>query len=272
MSAAGSAGPVVGEARPVVNAVGSAGPGVDEARPVVSAGSAGPAVAAGGPAVNAADAAGSGVDAAGRAVDVAGRGLRRRGLGGLLVPPGLEGLGVEFRFCDADGVARGGSGGSGVLLWDYFSPAVRGVWGEAGSVEWIHVTAAGVDTLLFDELRDSDVVVTNAHGVFDRPIAEYVLGAVIAHAKESRVSLELQRRHEWRHRETRSVLGAERAGCRYGRDRAGDGSAAPGGSVWRFVGPGGSRGRTIRTSVRSLLVAIFRLRWGGPITWYSRCR
>ncbi len=70
------------------------------------------------------------------------------------------------------------------------------------------MTAAGVDTLLFDELRDSDVVVTNAHGVFDRPIAEYVLGAVIAHAKDSRNSLDLQRRHEWRHRETRSVLGA----------------------------------------------------------------
>jgi phosphoglycerate dehydrogenase-like enzyme len=63
--------------------------------------------------------------------------------------------------------------------------------------------------LLFDALRDSDVVVTNAHGVFDRPIAEYVLGAVIAHAKDSRTSFDLQRRREWRHRETRSVLGAQ---------------------------------------------------------------
>ena len=51
-------------------------------------------------------------------------------------------------------------------------------------------------------------MVTNAHGVFDRPIAEYVLGAVIAHAKDSRHSLDLQRRHEWQHRETRSILGA----------------------------------------------------------------
>jgi phosphoglycerate dehydrogenase-like enzyme len=95
-----------------------------------------------------------------------------------------------------------------LMLWDFFSTAVRDVWADAGTVEWIHVTAAGVDTLLFDKLRDSDVVVTNAHGVFDRPIAEYVLGAVIAHAKDSRHSLDLQRRREWRHRETRSVLGA----------------------------------------------------------------
>ena len=79
---------------------------------------------------------------------------------------------------------------------------------EADSLEWIHITAAGVDTLLFDELRDSDVVVTNARGVFDRPIAEYVLGAVIAHAKDSRSSFDLQRRHQWQHRETRSITGA----------------------------------------------------------------
>lgn len=123
-------------------------------------------------------------------------------------PPGLEGLEVEFRYCAADGLDEAVRGARALLLWDFFSTAVRDVWEHAGTVEWIHVTAAGVDTLLFDGLRDSDVVVTNAHGVFDRPIAEYVLGAVIAHAKDSRNSLESQRRHEWQHRETRSIQGA----------------------------------------------------------------
>jgi phosphoglycerate dehydrogenase-like enzyme len=123
-------------------------------------------------------------------------------------PPGLDGLDVELRYCAADGLAEAVRGARALLLWDFFSTAVRDVWEHAGTIEWIHVTAAGVDTLLFDGLRDSDVVVTNAHGVFDRPIAEYVLGAVIAHAKDSRNSHELQRRHEWKHRETRSIQGA----------------------------------------------------------------
>jgi len=35
-----------------------------------------------------------------------------------------------------------------------------------------------------------------------------VLGAVIAYAKDSRRSLDLQRRHVWQHRETRQVTGA----------------------------------------------------------------
>ncbi|GAA1552127.1 D-2-hydroxyacid dehydrogenase [Kribbella sancticallisti] len=124
-------------------------------------------------------------------------------------PPRLDGLPVDLRYCAADGLADAVQGARALMLWDFFSTAVRDVWDRAGSLEWIHVTAAGVDTLLFDELRDSDVVVTNARGVFDRPIAEYVLGAVLAVAKDSRFSLELQRRHSWQHRETHSILGAK---------------------------------------------------------------
>ncbi len=115
---------------------------------------------------------------------------------------------VEFRYCAADCLADAVRGAKALLLWDFFSRAVRDAWPDAGQLEWIHITAAGVDTLLFDELRNSDVVVTNARGVFDRPLAEYVLGAVIAHAKDSLTSFDLQRRHEWRHRETRSITGA----------------------------------------------------------------
>ncbi|MGV0808258.1 D-2-hydroxyacid dehydrogenase [Mycolicibacterium setense] len=122
--------------------------------------------------------------------------------------PGLDGVNAEFRYCDADGLAQAVAGAHALLLWDYFSTALREVWTHAQALEWVHVAAAGVDTLLFDGLRDSDVVVTNARGVFDRPIAEYVLGAVIAHAKGSQASFDLQRRHQWRHRETRSLTGA----------------------------------------------------------------
>jgi phosphoglycerate dehydrogenase-like enzyme len=115
---------------------------------------------------------------------------------------------MEFRFCAADGLADAVRGAEVLLLWDYFSRAVSDAWPDADKLQWIHITAAGVDTLLFDELRESDVVVTNARGVFDRPLAEYVLGAVIAYAKDSLTSIDLQRRHEWRHRETRSITGA----------------------------------------------------------------
>ncbi|WP_081661323.1 D-2-hydroxyacid dehydrogenase [Mycobacterium sp. UM_WWY] len=115
---------------------------------------------------------------------------------------------VDFRYCAASGLADAVRGAQALLMWDYFSPALRGAWASADALEWIHVTAAGVDTLLFDQLRDSDVVVTNARGVFDRPMAEYVLGAVIAYAKGTQASFDRQRRHQWQHRETRTIAGA----------------------------------------------------------------
>lgn len=126
------------------------------------------------------------------------------------VPPFLEELEgrVDVRVTSADGLGAALGGAEVLFLWDFFSSALREVWDRADRLRWVHVAAAGVDTLLFDGLRDSEVVVTNARGTFDRPIAEYVLGAVLAHAKLLHESYDLQLRREWRHRESRQVRGA----------------------------------------------------------------
>lgn len=125
-------------------------------------------------------------------------------------PPQLEELAgrVELRVVDEAGLAAAVRGADALLLWDFFSRALRDVWEDADRLVWVHVAAAGVDTLMFEELRASEVVVTNARGVFDRPIAEFVLAAVLAHAKRLHESHDLQREHVWRHRETRPVQGA----------------------------------------------------------------
>jgi phosphoglycerate dehydrogenase-like enzyme len=115
---------------------------------------------------------------------------------------------MTVRVTDAAGLPAAVPGAQVLLLWDFFSRAVADVWEHCGSLRWIHVAAAGVDALLFDELRDSDVIVTNARDVFNRPIAEYVLGALLADAKQLRESHDLQRERVWRHRETRSLDGS----------------------------------------------------------------
>lgn len=115
---------------------------------------------------------------------------------------------VELRLTDEAGLAQAVRGADALLLWHFFSTSVQDVWPHCSDLRWIHVAAAGVDKLVFPALARSDVVVTNARGVFDRPIAEYVLGAVLAHAKGTHQSRDLQRRHVWQHRETDSVAGA----------------------------------------------------------------
>ncbi|MEU5522257.1 D-2-hydroxyacid dehydrogenase [Streptomyces sp. NPDC047860] len=95
-----------------------------------------------------------------------------------------------------------------LLVWDFTSHAVRRAWPGGGPrPRWVHTASAGVDHLLCPELAASDTVVTNARGVFDRPIAEYVAALVLAFAKDLPRTLRLQRERTWRHRETRGLAG-----------------------------------------------------------------
>lgn len=114
---------------------------------------------------------------------------------------------ADVRVATADTLAEALPGAEVLLVWDIFSGALAAAWHAADSLRWIHVAAAGVDKLLFDELRASDVLVTNARGVFDGPIAEYVLACVMAHDKRLHETEALQRAGQWRHRETTRVAG-----------------------------------------------------------------
>lgn len=114
---------------------------------------------------------------------------------------------VDLRFTDAAGLAAALPGARALLLWDFFSSALRHAWPRADSLEWIHIAAAGVDTLLFDDLVASPVTVTHARGVFDRPIAEFVLASILAQLKQLHRTRDLQRQRRWLHRETGTVVG-----------------------------------------------------------------
>lgn len=127
----------------------------------------------------------------------------------LRVPPGLEALDgrAEIRLTDASQLSEDLSGAEALFLWDFFSTAVSQAWSAADSLEWIHVAAAGVDSLMFEELTASEVAVTNAQGFFDRPIAEFVLAAVFARAKDFAASQRYKEQRRWVHRETLRVEG-----------------------------------------------------------------
>ena len=50
----------------------------------------------------------------------------------------------------------------------------------AKSLQWIHSTAAGVSQLMYPELRNSGVMVTNPSGIFSVPMAEHAMGMILA--------------------------------------------------------------------------------------------
>jgi D-2-hydroxyacid dehydrogenase (NADP+) len=68
---------------------------------------------------------------------------------------------------------------------------------HAKKLKWIHSTAAGVAQLMYPELRDSSIVVTNPSGVFSPPMAEHTMGLLLALARNFPDSTRHQDRSHW---------------------------------------------------------------------------
>jgi phosphoglycerate dehydrogenase-like enzyme len=62
---------------------------------------------------------------------------------------------------------------------------------------WVHSAAAGVERVLTPAALERGLTITNARGVFSRPIAEYVLLMMLAVARRLPQLLELQRERTW---------------------------------------------------------------------------
>jgi phosphoglycerate dehydrogenase-like enzyme len=94
-----------------------------------------------------------------------------------------------------------------LFAWDFRSRLLAEAWPPAPSVRWIHAGSVGVDALLEDPVVEGDIVVTNTRGVFERPIAEYVLALILMFAKDLHGTLALQRDRRWVHRQTETLQG-----------------------------------------------------------------
>lgn len=106
---------------------------------------------------------------------------------------------------DPASLARALDGAEVLFAWDFRSRLLAGAMAHAGSLRWIHAGSVGVDAVLVDEVVRGDIVVTNTRGVFERPIAEYVLALILMFAKDLHGTLARQRERRWLHRETELI-------------------------------------------------------------------
>src|SRR3989475_6934602 len=72
---------------------------------------------------------------------------------------------------------------------------------RANKLKWIHSTAAGVAQLMYPQLRDSGIIVTNPSGIFSVPMAEHTLGLLLALARNFPDSVRGQDRSRWSQQE-----------------------------------------------------------------------
>ena len=115
---------------------------------------------------------------------------------------------AEFqRATTVDGLREALPDAEVLLGWSSRSTELAAAWDAARVLRWIHWCWVGVDAILFPELVRSPVVLTNARGVFDRAMGEYVLGLILAFAKGLPETLASQGERRWNYRPTELIQG-----------------------------------------------------------------
>lgn len=124
--------------------------------------------------------------------------------------PGLDALASEADLVcapDAQALARALPGAEILLGWNFRGRDLPDAWHLADSLKWIHWCGAGVDAVMFKELADSDVMLSNSRGIFDRAMAEYVAGYALAEMKLFRDTWKAQEKRFWDYRKTHKLSG-----------------------------------------------------------------
>jgi phosphoglycerate dehydrogenase-like enzyme len=115
---------------------------------------------------------------------------------------------VNFRLAsDAADLRTALPGAEALLCWEALADQVADALLFVDRLRWLQWPFVGVDRIL-PLLKDNrEIILTNAGGVFDDPIAEYVLALILAMAKDVPATLRFQAAKMWKFRETETVAG-----------------------------------------------------------------
>jgi phosphoglycerate dehydrogenase-like enzyme len=84
-----------------------------------------------------------------------------------------------------------------ILNGNFSREPLRSIFPLAQKAKWVHSLSAGVDNMLFPELIDSPVPVTNAKGVFKESLAEFAIAGILYFAKDLRRMIRNQEAGRW---------------------------------------------------------------------------
>jgi phosphoglycerate dehydrogenase-like enzyme len=84
-----------------------------------------------------------------------------------------------------------------ILNWSGSGALLREVFPMSPRIQWVHARSAGMDNVLFPEMIQSPVTVTNGSGVFSPPLGEFAVGAILFFAKDFRRMVRSQEAGVW---------------------------------------------------------------------------
>jgi phosphoglycerate dehydrogenase-like enzyme len=97
----------------------------------------------------------------------------------------------------ADAFERAAPDADVIFNWSGSRALLREVFLMAPKVRWVHSRSAGLDNLLFPELVESPVPLTNGTGVFSLSLGEFALAAILYFAKDFRRMIRNQMAGRW---------------------------------------------------------------------------
>jgi phosphoglycerate dehydrogenase-like enzyme len=107
------------------------------------------------------------------------------------------GAGVRYVTGAARADFSGAPAPDAILVCSMGRAAIEPVLALAPGVRWIHSRAAGLDSVLFPALVESDVPLTNGRGVFSASLAEFAIASLLYFARDFPRLLRNQRRARW---------------------------------------------------------------------------
>ncbi|HTH41593.1 MAG TPA: D-2-hydroxyacid dehydrogenase [Terracidiphilus sp.] len=84
-----------------------------------------------------------------------------------------------------------------ILHWSGPRDMVRSAFLASPNLRWLHSRSAGLDSMLFPELVQSPIPVTNGTGVFSQSLGEFALAVILYFAKDIRRLLRNQEACRW---------------------------------------------------------------------------
>jgi phosphoglycerate dehydrogenase-like enzyme len=101
-------------------------------------------------------------------------------------------IGIERPFLKANAPEA-----DALLTVGMINTALPEIWPAMEKLRWIHSLSTGVEQVLFPALIESSIPMTNARGVFKRPLAEFAVLGMLYFAKAVPRLLEQKREHKW---------------------------------------------------------------------------
>jgi phosphoglycerate dehydrogenase-like enzyme len=97
----------------------------------------------------------------------------------------------------AEAFVRAAPDATVIFNWSLMGDLQREVFRMCPNVEWVHSRSAGLDGLLFPEIVESPVRLTNGSGIYSESLGEFVVGAILYFAKDLRRMIRNQAAGKW---------------------------------------------------------------------------